>query len=140
MPAHLQTIDQLRSRAQVVIAHAWMVRAFLRHSDEAEDFPELTEIGRAIFDLARALETRADHHRAYFQMLHKKLPKFKRSVEQFASAAPQISEHINFVQAVVSIRGCVVELQQLLELSREILPATSSMSPESQATDDTPDE
>jgi hypothetical protein len=106
--------EQLVERAQLVMAHAWMVRAFVRHSDEAEDFPELTEIGRAVFDLSRALETRIDDPPAYFKMLSKKLGKFKQAVEQFASDAPKASAHTNFAQAVVSIRGCAKELEHLL--------------------------
>ena len=54
------SVEEVVQRCQRVMAHAWVVRAFVRHSDEAEDFPELQEIDRAIFDFSRALETQAD--------------------------------------------------------------------------------
>lgn len=113
--------EQLVHRAQRVMAHAWMVRAFVRHSDEAEDFPELTEIGRAVFDLSRALETRVDDPSAYFKMLSKKIGKFRKASEQFAIDAPNASAHTNFAQAVVSIRACAEELERLLDASRDVL-------------------
>ena len=91
------------SECQKQLAHAWVVRAFVRHSDEAEDFSEITEIGHAVFDLMRALETRADDPSGYFRMLQKKLAKFKQAIEQFSTEAPKISAHTNFQQAVVSL-------------------------------------
>lgn len=100
---------------QKELAHAWVVRAFVRHSDEAEDFPEITEIGRAVFDLTRALETRMNDPAGYFHMLRKKLGKFRQASEQFASEVPRVSTHTNFQQAVVSIRAVVERLQQLVE-------------------------
>ena len=40
------------ARCQQLLAHAWMVRTFVKHSPEVEEFPELmgivrSEIGRA---------------------------------------------------------------------------------------------
>ena len=114
-----ETLEQLVERAEMVMSHAWVVRAFVRHSDEAEDFVELGQIGRAIFDLSIALETRVDDPPAYFKMLEKKLGKFKQAVDQFSIDAPQASAHMNFVQAVRSIRGCAAELTELLNLSKQ---------------------
>ena len=37
----------LVNRSQKVMAHAWMIRTFIKHSDEVEDFPELNEIRMA---------------------------------------------------------------------------------------------
>lgn len=107
------------------MAHAWVVRAFLRHSDEIEDFPELTNMCRAIFDLSRALETRVDDPVGYFKMLNKKLPKFRVAAEQFAKDVPELSTHTNFAQSVISINVCVRELFETLELAREIAKANS---------------
>ena len=113
--------DPLRihvDRCQELMAHAWVVRAFLRHSDEIEDFPELTLMCRAIFDLSRALESRIDDSLGYFKMLHKKLGKFHIAVEQFASDVPNISTHTNFQQSVISLRSCVRELQKEMDAAR----------------------
>lgn len=111
-------LKTLVERCQETMAHAWVVRAFLRHSDEIEDFPELTEICRAIFDTSRALETRCDDPVGYFKMLTKKLGKFKVAVEVFAGQVPEISTHTNFAQSVISLRACVRALDELLAQAR----------------------
>ena len=55
-PVEDQTSPQdIINECQNQLAHAWVVRAFVRHSDEAEDFPELTEIGRAVLVVQPAL-------------------------------------------------------------------------------------
>jgi hypothetical protein len=106
---------ELVNECQNELAHAWVVRAFVRHSDEAEDFPEITGIGRAVFDVTRALETRVDDPAGYFRMLRKKLGKFQRAIEQFAGEAPQVSTHTNFRQSVISMRAVGSRLERLLE-------------------------
>lgn len=101
------------TRCQTVLAHAWMVRTFVKHSAEVEDFPELMGIVRAVFDLSRAVETRASDPVEYFKMLDKKLPGLQRAVDQFALDAPLASAHTNFTQAVISIRDSVSNLEAL---------------------------
>lgn len=110
----------LVTRCQELMANAWVVRAFLRHSDEIEDFPELTLICRAIFDISRALETRVDDPMGYFKMLNKKLGKFRVASQHFAEAVPEISTHTNFVQSVVVMQSCVRELEITLEQARQL--------------------
>ena len=104
---------ELVSRCQTVLAHAWMVRTFVKHSAEAEDFPELMGIVRGVFDLSRAVETRVGDAAEYFKMLDKKLPDLRRAAEQFALDAPLASTHTNFLQAVISIRASTAELEDL---------------------------
>ena len=116
-------LQELVDRCQVLMSHAWMVRTFVKHSEEAEDFPELMTVARTVFDTARALETRVDDPVAYFRMLTKKIGKLRSAAEQFALDAPQASTHTNFVQAVISIRGCVHELEQTLETARTLQAA-----------------
>ena len=114
-PGHPASPQELMTECQNELAHAWVVRAFVRHSDEADEFPEITEIGRAVFDLTRALETRAGEPDAYFRMLRKKLGKFQTAIERFAEEAPRVSTHTNFQQSVVSIRAVAARLERLLE-------------------------
>jgi len=52
-----QKLKSLVDRSQKVMAHAWMIRTFVKHSDEVEDFPELNE-------MARTFEPRCDYARA----------------------------------------------------------------------------
>lgn len=101
---------ELVDRCQTVLAHAWMVRTFVKHSTEVEDFPELMGIVRGVFDLSRAVETRVDDPAEYFKMLDKKLPSLRQAVEKFAIDAPLASTHTNFIQAVISIRASTEEL------------------------------
>lgn len=52
-PAEMQQLQQLVQRTQNVMAHGWMIRTFIKHCDEVEDFPELNEMARTIFDVFR---------------------------------------------------------------------------------------
>lgn len=110
--------DQLVERCQIVMAHAWMVRTFVKHSPEAEDFPELMNLVRTVFDVSRALETRVAEPAGYFKMLGKKLGKLRAAAEQFRQDAPRASTHTNFVQARISIDACVEELDRILKMSQ----------------------
>lgn len=130
-PHHAQAAA-LVAKSQQIVAHAWMVRAFLRHSAEMEDFPELQEIGRAIFDLARALETRVDDPAGYLKMLGKKLAKFRTAVNEFAGQVPSISTHTNFAMGVISLQACVQDFSHILDQSKSLppLPSTESSLPD----------
>jgi CHAD domain-containing protein len=118
------TIEQIISRCDDVIAHAWMVRTFIKHSEECEDYPELLGlmgIVRAVFDTSRALETRVDDPSAYLHMLRKKIGKLRKASEHFSVEAVQVSVHTNFVMAVRSIQVCVDDLEGLLEQGSALL-------------------
>jgi hypothetical protein len=65
--------QQAVARCQQILAHAWMVRTFVKHSPQVEEFPELMEVARVVFDVTRALETRVNDPAAYLQMLRKKI-------------------------------------------------------------------
>ena len=108
-------MSPLVEQCQTIFAHAWMVRTFVKHSPEVEQFPELMEIARSVFDTARALETKIDDPAGYFHMLRKKIGKLRQSAERFRHDAPLASGHTNFQQAVISIDGCVRDLEAALE-------------------------
>lgn len=124
MSAAPATQTEVVERCQVVMAHAWMVRTFIKHSDEIEDFPELMGIVRAVFDTARALETRLADPAGYLRMLNKKLGKLRAAAEQFRSDAIAASAHTNFQQAVISMDACVGELEELLQTGLALEPQT----------------
>lgn len=113
MPTEMSPADRVH-RCQQVLAHAWMVRTFIKHCDEAEDFPELMEMARSIFDLCRALDGAVATPEAYFRVLRKKLGKFRAAVRQFAHDAPLASMHMNFQQAVLSIEAACTALEELV--------------------------
>ncbi len=102
-------------RCQKIMANAWMVRTFIKHCEEVEDFPELMGIVRSVFDTAMALETRLEDPAAYQKMLGKKIGKLRKAADQFRDDAPLASTHTNFKQAVISIDFCIAELSELLE-------------------------
>ena len=111
------TLTQVEAvaRCQVIFSHAWMVRTFVKHSEVVEDFPELMQIVRTVFDTSRALEPKVAEPTAYLVMLRKKIGKLKAAAVQFGIDAPQASDHTNFRQAVISMDGCVAELQAILD-------------------------
>lgn len=113
------------ARCQTILAHAWMVRTFVKHSSEVEDFPELMELARTVFDASRALETKVNDPPGYLQMLRKKIGKLRRAADQFRHDAPLASGHTNFQQAVISIDGCVAELEAILA-AHAATPSTSN--------------
>lgn len=113
MPADEEGVQ----RGQKIMANAWMVRTFIKHCEEVEDFPELMGIVRSVFDTAMALETRLGDPEAYMKMLSKKIGRLRKAADQFREDAPLASTHTNFKQAVISIDFCIAELAELLESS-----------------------
>lgn len=112
MNSELSPADKVQC-CQQQLAHAWMVRTFVKHSDEAEEFPELTELPRMVFDVCRAVEHLVDQPEEYLRILRKKLRKLRAAAEQFAHDAPIASTHTNFQQAVVSMLAVCAALERL---------------------------
>ena len=107
------------------MAHAWMVRTFIKHCEEVEDFPELMGIVRAVFDSSRALETRIADPAGYFKMLAKKIGKMKSATVQFRTDAAEASTHTNFAMAVKSMEACCEDLGDLLKQAQAIIAGSS---------------
>lgn len=125
LPGDSERAEQLASlvnQSQRTMAHAWMVRTFVKHSDEVEDYPELNEVARAVFDAFRALETQVDDPLAYFRFLRKKLGKLKSASADFEKNAWHASTHTNFQQAVISIGYVVEQLSDILRRADDLLP------------------
>ena len=104
------------ARCQTIFAHAWMVRTFVKHSETVEDFPELMQIVRTVFDTSRALEPKVDEPVEYLATLRKKIGKLRTAAEQFRKDAPVASDHTNFRQAVISMDGCIAELEAVIKM------------------------
>ena len=117
----LTTPEAVVERCQQVMASAWMVRTFIKHSEEVEDFPELMGIVRAVFDTSRALETRIDDPAGYLKMLRKKIGKLKTAAREFEEDAKEASTHTNFEQAVISMHFCNQQLEELLEFGQSLM-------------------
>lgn len=109
-----QTLTELAAEFQKTMAHAWMVRTFIKHSDEVEDFPELMGIVRAVFDMSRAIENKADDPSTYFRFAGKKIGKLRKAVTQFREDAWRASTHTNFQQAVLSVEHAADRMEAIL--------------------------
>lgn len=115
------SLPALVARCQQVMAHAWMVRTFIKHSDEVEDYPELMNIVRSVFDTARALESRVADPAGYVRMLSKKIGKLRTATRNFREDAIKASTHMNFQQAVTSIEAALWELEELLKVGQALV-------------------
>ena len=123
-PAKLTPAEAV-ARCEGILSHAWMVRTFVKHSSEVEDFPELMGIARTVFDAARALETRVDDPVGYLHMLRKKIGKIRAAAEEFRRDAPLASDHTNFKQAVISMDACVAALTEVLDAAGTVSPPSA---------------
>jgi hypothetical protein len=111
------TADEAMRRIETQLSHVWMVRAFLKHSDEAEDDAELQEIHRTLYDYQLAVgsawkEQDAD---AYLKAARKKLAKLRQASEEFTRIQPEVSTHTNFQMAAVSLAAAVEEIGKTLD-------------------------
>ena len=111
------TSQEAMRRINTVVSHLWMVRTFLKHAEEMEDDPQRMRVPRALFDFARAVESRytAGDSQGYLKMVRKKLSKLRSAAERFAAEVDDISSHTNFKQAALSLSGCVDRIDEILD-------------------------
>jgi hypothetical protein len=115
-------LRRLVERCQKTMAHAWMIRTFVKHSDEVEDYPDLNEMARTIFDIFRALETQVEDPAGYFKVVRKKLSKLRAAAVQFEKDAWHASTHTNFQQAAIAAKFLGDQLAELLTEAETHLP------------------
>ena len=108
-PDLIQAIDQQ-------VAHVWMVRTFLKHSEEAEEDEELASVHRDLYDFMLALGPALDSgdDQAYLKLAKKKLSKLQRAKDLFVEIQPEISGHMNFKMASQSLVLAVSAITELL--------------------------
>jgi hypothetical protein len=108
--------EEAVERLNVVLAHAWMVRTFLKHADEIQDDEQLLEVPRTIFDYVRMVEPsyQRKDHADYLRRIKGRLPKLRRAAELFAREFRRVSDHTNFQMAALSLSGCVREIETVL--------------------------
>ena len=108
--------DLLMRRIDGTLSHVWMVRTFLKHSEEAEDDDELRDVHRTLYDFMLALGKPWEEGNAklYIKQAKKKLSKLKRATELFVEIQPEISGHMNFRMAVSSLALSVSEIERIL--------------------------
>jgi cob(I)alamin adenosyltransferase len=98
------------------LTHVWMVRAFVKHSDEAAEDEELAEVHRELYDYMLAVggPLNEGNSEEYLKLAKKKFGKLKRAVELFEKIQPEVSQHTNFIMSVASLKAAVAEVERLL--------------------------
>jgi len=117
--------EEAMERINTTLAHAWMVRTFLKHSEDIQEDEELLEVHRMIFDFVRALEPSYQRRDVtdYLRRAKGKLPKLRRVAELFAAEFKRITDHTNYQMAAASLTACVREIEAALATA---LPGTAS--------------
>ncbi len=107
---------ELMSEVDGWLSHVWMVRAFLKHSDEATDDEELADVHRGLYDFMLALGPSLDSGDAvrYLRIARKKLGKLKKAAAAFREIQPEVSGHMNFKMAAKSLALAVQRVDELL--------------------------
>lgn len=110
-------IDPIVQQIDLQLAHVWMVRTFLKHSEEAEEDDELCEVHRALYDFMLALggPLKRGDNAGYLKQAKKKLRKLQLATDLFLEIQPEISSHTNFEMAAQSLKTAVREIHLLLQ-------------------------
>ena len=115
-------------RLNVLLAHLWMVRTYLKHADEIVNDEELVEIPRLLYDSIRAVEPAylKGDTATYLRRLKGKLPKLRKGAELFAREYKRVSAHTNFEMAALSLSGAVKQMEEVFGRiqSEPIVPDT----------------
>lgn len=111
---------QLMAIIDAQLSHVWMVRAFLKHSDEAVEDEELASVHRELYDFMLALGPALDANDAasYLKLAKKKFSKLRRATELFTEIQPEVSGHTNFKMAAASLKLAVAEIGRLIEQAK----------------------
>jgi hypothetical protein len=112
-------------RINVIMAHAWMVRNFLKHADEIQDDEDMLDVHRMIFDFIRAAEPSYQRRDAkeYLHRVRGKLSKLRRVADYLAREWQRVSTHTNFEMAARSLSGCVQHIDDILTAVPRPAPA-----------------
>lgn len=115
------TADDAMRRIDALLAHVWMVRTFIKHSEEAAEDNELQQVQRTLYDYMLALGEpwKQQDAAAYLKTAHKKFSKLKRAVELFSEIQSEVSTHTNFQMAAASLNTAVEEIGRVLNAARE---------------------
>ncbi len=111
--------DEAMHCLDALASHIWMVRTFVKHSEEAEDDEELMEIVRTLYDFCLAVGPAwtAQDSEEYLGVATKKFARLREAAAQFAQVQPQVSDHTNYKMAVRSLAAAVREMERVLRRS-----------------------
>ena len=109
------TPEEAVQRLNTILAHAWMVRTFLKHADEIQENAAMLDVPRTLYDGIRAVEpafARGDVS-DYLRRLKGKLGKFRRAAYYFRDHFRAFSPHTNFEMASLSLLGIVQAMEDV---------------------------
>ena len=111
----VMTPEESVTRLNTVLAHAWMVRTFLKHADEIQDSEDMLEVPRTLYDAIRAVEPAFQRGDLadFLRRLKGKLPKLRRVADSFAAHFKEFSPHTNFEMASASLLGVVKQMEEI---------------------------
>ena len=111
------TPDDAMLKIDELSSHVWMVRTFIKHSEEAEEDDELAQVHRELYNFMIALGPGidAEDSEVYLKACRKKFSKLKQATELFTQIQPEISDHTNFKMAGRSLRLAVQQIADVLE-------------------------
>lgn len=103
------------TRLNTVLAHAWMIRTFLKHADEIQADEGMLDVPRTLYDSIRAVEPARERgdHGDFLRRLKGKLPKLRRAAEHFNAHFKEFSPHTNFEMAAASLLGVVKHMEEI---------------------------
>src|SRR6202162_168472 len=110
------TPEDAMERLNLLLAHAWMVRNFLKHAEEVQEDEEMLDVHRMIFDYSRAVEPSLQRGDAveYLHRARGKLSKLRKVAESFAENYQRVSDHTNFQMAAISLKFVVQQIEEVL--------------------------
>jgi hypothetical protein len=102
-------------RCNRILAHAWMVRTFLKHAEEIQEDAGMLDVPRTLYDSIRAVEPayQRQDFEEYLRRLKGKLSKFRRVTEYYNANFKTFSPHTNFEMAGLSLIGIVKALEEV---------------------------
>lgn len=111
-------IDALTAMRQIddLLSHVWMVRTFIKHSEEIEEDDELAEVQRELYDFLLALgpTLNANDADGYLKQARKKWSRFEKAAAKFQEIQPEISLHTNFKMAARSLAIAIDAIRPLV--------------------------
>jgi hypothetical protein len=124
------TPEDAVERLHTILAHAWMVRTFLKHADEIQHHAEMLEVPRTLYDCIRAVEPARERGDIpdYLRRLKGKLPKLRRVAQYYRDHFREFSPHTNFEMASLSLLGVVRAMEEVF--ANVVIPPPLPKSPD----------
>ncbi len=109
------TTEAAVERLNAILAHAWMVRTFLKHAEEIQGSADMLDVPRTLFDAIRAAEPARERGDIpeFLRRIKGKVGKIRRAANYFRDHFREYSPHTNFEMACASLLGVVRELDEV---------------------------